>query len=244
MPYLHVVFIGHHRERLMKSIEHWSSQYPPRRFILVTGRQELSGTLRAMEIAEKMRDDLVSRIISVNIVPLEMLDTVKAILSLIELLGPEMKQGYEIILNTSGSLRIFSVIAYILACLLNLRIVSANPRFDEEDHEIGIESFFEIPILLRPELSLTLQEREILHAIGSGQSSLKELITVIRPGVGRGAGRKMDIERTRIKPALDTLEREGLIERIQEQNRKRIILTTRGAIYAKAFSALQSAENP
>lgn len=229
MAFLYIIFVGHQKKRLLISSRRWMKEYPPEKFILITGQQETTGERKALEIAEEMRKELDTPLYSVIIKRINKLDISDAVSKLTEIIITEKEMGYNTLLNISGSLRIFSVIAYIVACLTQSKLVSVIPKYDAEDNEIGIEKHLEIPIL--PRYALGEEQLKILMAIGTGVDSVEILVNKLCPEC-RSNKKKYSNERSRVSYYLELLEKVGFIVRTKEGKNVRTHLTELGRIYS------------
>lgn len=227
--YVHSIFIGHHKERLMESIKHWQTEYPPRKFVLLTGEERTSGEARADTIAKEMQQELQTPLYDVIIHKVSKLDLIKTISQLSEVISSLKKEGYQILLNISGSLRIFTVAAMIVAYLTQSELVSAIPRYDENFNEIGVEEHIKIPVL--PLTQLNEEQITILSKINSGVDSVGALVLKISPDCKKDK-KKYRSERSRITYYLNSLEEAGFLFRKREGKNTRIQLTELGSLYS------------
>ena len=115
MTYTHIVFVGHHRDRLMDSITR-CRKYPIHRVVLVLGSDDTSGERISKKVADKVKHDL-SPLFDVSITRVDKRDVMNAASQLVDLIQREREMGYSCLLNISGSLRTFSIAAYIAGCL-------------------------------------------------------------------------------------------------------------------------------
>ncbi|MHA1360625.1 MAG: DUF6293 family protein [Candidatus Helarchaeota archaeon] len=229
MVFLYVVFVGHHKTRLMDSIKHWMSFYPPEKFMIVTGQEETTGEIQALRIAREMVGDLKTPLYTVSIERIAKTIISEGIVQLINLIIPEKKNGYEVLLDVSGSLRIFSVMAYIVALLTQSKLVSVIPKYDTQNNEIGIEKYIEIPVL--PQYILGDEKLKILRIIGPGVDSVESLVNQVSPE-SKVNEKKYRSERSRISYYLESLEDSGFIVRTREGKSVRINLTELGKIFS------------
>lgn len=227
MPFMYIIFIGHHKERLLDSIEHWKRFYFPEKLLFVYASQEFSGARRAHEVAREMQRDLQSKITEVSQLQVDALHPNIAVRQIAIHVRREQHQWqeqapqqtpndplqevppYEVVVMISGSLRIFSVVGYMLAQHLSSQLailthlVSAIPRFNDQDEEVGIERHIEIPIA--PLIRLTHAEKKVIEIIGTKTITLETLAQ--RYGKSRNA----------IYRFINTLKDRGFLDRVPFQ---------------------------
>ena len=214
----------------MESIKHWVTEYPPSNFILVTGEPETTGEQKAQLIAEEMHKELATPIYNVSIQKINKIDIAQAVRQLVAILNTEKGLKGNNLLNISGSLRTFSVVGYIVACLTQSKLVSVIPKYDESGNEIAIEKHIEIPIL--PFLPPGEEHLKILSAIGPGIESLEQLVFLLCPHCKKNT-QKYNSERARISYYVDLLEKTGHLIRVKQGKTVHIHLTDLGKIYIK-----------
>jgi len=203
-----VIFVGHHKERLVESIRALREK-PIGRIILMVGEQELPGEAKVRGIAEELRRELET-VYDVEIDKIDKKNTIRAAKQLVELIKREKEKGNEVLLNASGSLRNLSIAAYIAACITNSEIITSIPSYDENENEVGIEE-----ILLLPCIPIAFPPREqiqIVQAIDGGVDSLDELIFRLNPGISKSDAKFMK-ERSRVSHHLAKLEDLGFVRR-------------------------------
>ena len=200
--------------------------------MLVTGQQETSGEPIAGQVAEELRADLSTPFYSVTIERIDKMSVAEAVTQLLKLLLPEKAAGNDILLDISGSLRIFSVVAYIVACLTQSKLVSVIPKYDAEGNELPeeVDAYLEIPILPQPMISA--EQTKILATIGPGMESVETLVRTLYPE-SKANSKQYNTERSRTSYYLETLEKAGFISRTKEGKTVRIALTDLGKIYAQ-----------
>ncbi len=225
MPATQIVFVGHHKERLIESIRALR-EYPVTKIILAVGQQDSSGEKKARKVAEELKNELKT-VFDVEIVEIDKKNVMNAALQLVELINAEKDNGNETILNVSGSLRTFAIAAYIAGCVTGSRVISSIPLYDEKNEEIGIEEVVEIPIL--PVDFLGKEHMEILLAIGDGVESLDEIVFKLNPGIEKGS-KEFTKERSRISHHLAKLENVGLITKEKFGRNVKITPTSLGRI--------------
>jgi CRISPR-associated protein Csa3 len=225
MPATQILFVGHHKERLIESIK-TIREYPVSRIILAVGQQDSSGEKKARKIAEELKNELKT-VFDVEITEIDKKNVMRAALQIADLINAEKNRGNSIILNVSGSLRTFAIAAYIAACVTNSKVISSIPRYDKEDNEVGIEEIVEIPVL--PIDFPGKEQLEIISAINDGIESLDELVLKLNPDIKRNT-KEFRSERSRLSHHIAKLEETGLVTRQKVGRNVRIMLTELGKI--------------
>ncbi len=234
MSATHIVFVGHHKEKLLESIKALRN-HPAMKVILAVGQQESSGERKARKIAEELKKELET-VYDVDIAEIDKKNVVNAASQLVELVKSEKKKGNDVVLNISGSLRTFAVAAYIAACVTGASIITSIPRYEGDD-EVGIEEIIEIPIL---PISLPGREQlEILSSIGEGVDSLDDLILRLNSDMEKDS-KEFRTERSRLSHHLAKLERSGFISRKKAGRNVRIEPTDLGKIVMEALGCQSS----
>jgi CRISPR-associated protein Csa3 len=198
--------------------------YPVSKVILVVGEQESSGERKARRIADEMVQELQT-VWDVEIAEIDKKNVIRGASQLIRIIRAEKENREETILNVSGSLRTFSIAAYIAACITSSKIISSIPQYDENDEEVGIEEIVEIPIL--PVDFPGREQFEIIENIGDGLDSLDELVFILNPAIKKGTQEFMS-ERSRISHHIAKLERAGFVKRTKVGRNVRIEVTGLG----------------
>jgi len=219
-----IVFVGHHKTRLLESIRALR-EYPVRKIILAVGEQDSSGERKARKIAEELAKELKT-VWDTEIVEIDKKNIIRATSQLVSLIK---REGEDVILNVSGSLRTFAIAAYIAACITGSRIITSIPRYDENDNEVGVEEIIELPIL--PIDFPGKEQIEIISAINGGINSLDELVFRLNPGIKKGS-REFKSERSRLSHHISKLEKAGFVRREKVGRNVRIELTSLGSIIA------------
>lgn len=202
----HVVFVGHHKDRLMDSISMLSG-YPMGRVILVVGEQHSSGEGKSRVLAEEMRHELEQNF-EVEIVPVDKKDITRGSVQIVRLIRSEKELGNNVVVNISGSLRTFAVAGYIAGSVTGCEIVASIPEYNESGDEIGVEEILEIPRL--PVCFLRDEQMKIVNAIENGVNSLDELILRLKPSIIKYSD-DFYKERSRVSHHLKILEDSGFV---------------------------------
>lgn len=218
-----LVFVGHHKERLLESIRALR-ELPISKIILFVGEEDLPGEKKARKTAEELKKEL-EVVWEVEIARVDKRNAIRAAMQLIEIIKAEKALGREVIINASGSLRSLAIAGYIAACVTNSRIFTSIPRYNEKEEEIGIEEIIEIPTL--PVDFPAKEQIEILMAINGGVNALDELIARLNPGMGRKS-EEFFKERSRVSHHLAKLERIGAVKKVKVGRNVRIELTPLG----------------
>ncbi len=196
-----VIFVGLHKERLIESIRALREE-PAGKIILMVGEQELPAEEKVNKLAEELKKELET-VYDVEIDKIDKKNTLRAAKQLVELIKKERKNGNDVLLNASGSLRNVSIAAYIAACITDSRIITSIPKYDEKENEVGVEEIIEIPLI--PITFPPKEQMQIIHAINGGVDSLDELILRLNPSISK-ADEKFMKERSRISHHLSKLE--------------------------------------
>lgn len=220
-----LVFVGHTKERIIESIRS-SRKFSIEKIILITGEQESTGETKSRKIAEELKADLTP-IFDVAIMHIDKKDIMRAAGQLTNIIRNEKNQGREVLINMSGSLRTFSVAAYISGCITRSRMITAIPKYDKNDNEIGIEDLIDIPFL--PLFSLKDEQRRILEAVGDGVDSLDDLVMRLNPKMKKSTD-AFPKERSRLSHHLKNFEEIGLVSKEKSGKNVGIRLTGLGKI--------------
>ncbi|MEM0203817.1 MAG: DUF6293 family protein [Archaeoglobaceae archaeon] len=222
-----LVFVGHHKERLLESIR--ALKLPVEKIVLFVGEEEISGEEKVRRVAEELRSELKSSF-EVEIAEINKRNLMKAVVQLLEIIRTEKALGREVIINASGSLRILAIAGYIAGCVAKCRVFTSIPKYDENFEEIGIEQIIEIPIL---PIDFPIGEQlRALSAIDGGLNSLDELVIKLNPSIDKNS-REFFNERSRLSHLVSRLEAMGLIKREKVGRNVRIYLTELGKILAE-----------
>jgi len=223
-----LVFVGHHKERLLESIRALR-ELPVTKIILFVGEEELPGEKKAIRTAEELKKEL-EVVWDVEIARIDKRNTIRAAMQLIEIIGAEKAGGREVIINASGSLRSLAIAGYIAACVTGSRIFTSIPKYNENEEEVGIEEIIEIPTL--PIDFPAKEQIEILTAIDGGVDALDELIARLNPELDRKSEDFLK-ERSRLSHHIAKLEKMGAVRKVKVGRNIRIELTSLGVFLVK-----------
>jgi len=246
-----LVFIGHTKERIIESIRSIRS-FSIDKIILVVGEQESTGEEKARGIAEELSQDLKT-FFDVETVRIDKKDVMRAAQQIMGMIRSEQASGRDVLLNMSGSLRTFSIAAYIAGCITGSKMITAIPEYDENDNEIGIEDIIELPAL--PLNTLKEEQLRILAALGGdlrespstpsrkkkttasktksrsgGVSSLDELVLLLDPEIKKGTD-AFASERSRLSHHLKNFEGMGLVTKNKSGKNVGVRLTGLGEMF-------------
>jgi len=208
MVFTHLVFVGHHKERLLDSIRKADS-YQVAKVILIVGEQESSGEERSRNVAAEIANE-ISGMVEVELALIDKIDVFRGASQIVNLIHTERDAGRSCLINMSGSLRTFAVSAYIAGCVTSSTVLTSIPQYDDEDHEVGVEEM--IPLQLLPLAPPGKEQMELLVAIGHGAPSLDELIFRLHPLIEKDT-RPFYKERSRISHHLKKLDENGYIHK-------------------------------
>ena len=247
-----LVFIGHTKERIIESIRSLRS-YSVDKIILVVGEQESTGELKARGIAEELTLDLAT-FFDVETMQIDKKDIMRAAQQISGRIRREQTAGQDVLLNMSGSLRTFSIAAYIAGCITRSKMITAIPKYDEDDNEVGIEDMIDLPAL--PLNTLKEEQLRILAALGGNRSelpatssrkkkaagaseaksrsggiaSLDELVLLLNPKIKKGTD-AFATERSRLSHHLKNFEIIGLITKTKSGKNIEVRLTGLGEMF-------------
>lgn len=221
-----LVFVGHHKERILESIR--ALRLPLEKIILLIGEEEISGEEKVRKVAEELKEELKGDF-KVEVEEINKRDLMKAVVQLLKIIGDERTLGREVVVNASGSLRILAIAGYIASCIAKCRIFTSIPKYDENFEEIGIEQVIEVPIL---PIDFPMGEQlKVLSAIDGGLNSLDELVMKLNPTIDRNS-RELFNERSRLSHLVSRLEAMGFVKREKSGRNVKITLTELGKILA------------
>jgi len=221
------VFVGHHKERLLESIRALRT-LPIEKIVLFVGDRDLPGEDKVRKVAQELKKEL-EVIWEVEIAEIDKKNVIRAVTQLISAINREKKEGREVVINASGSLRTLAIAGYIASCVTKSRIFTSIPKYDERGEEIGIEEIIEIPTL--PIDFPSEEQMEIVEAINGGVNSLDELVFRLNPNIEKSS-EEFQKERSRVSHHLSKLERLGLIKKAKFGRNVRIELTPLGRFLA------------
>ena len=211
----HVVFVGHHKDRLMDSIRMLSG-YPMGRIILVVGEQHSSGEGKSRVLAEEMKRELEPSY-EVQIVHVDKKDITRGSVQIVRFIRSEKDLGNNVVINISGSLRTFAIAGYIAGSIAGCKIVASIPEYSESGDEIGVEELVEIPRL--PVCFLREEQMKIVKSVKDGVESLDELINRLDPSIVKYSD-EFYKERSRVSHHLKILEDSGFV--LKKRNGRQI----------------------
>lgn len=226
--YTHVIFVGHHKERLIESITKYN-KYPINHIILVLGEDDTTGERISRKVAANAKADL-SHVFPVSIVHIDKRNILNAASQIIDLIINEQRAGSRCILNVSGSLRTYAIAAYIAGCITQSTMITSIPRYDDEDREVGVEEIIELPNI--PIQLLRKDQAELLDAISRGTGSFEDLIVHMNPGV-KDAPKELTRERNRLAHHLKIIEEMGFVTKERAGKKVMFSLSPLGRIFAK-----------
>jgi CRISPR-associated protein Csa3 len=204
----HLVFVGHHKERLLDSIR-MPDTYPVVKVILIVGEQQSSGEERSRNVAAEIANEIAGKV-EVELALIDKIDVFRGASQIVSLIHAERDAGRSCLINMSGSLRTFAVSAYIAGCVTSSTILTSIPKYDDEGCEVGVEEM--VPLQLLPLAPPGKEQMELLVALGHGAPSLDELIFRLHPLIEKDT-RPFYKERSRISHHLKKLDENGYIHK-------------------------------
>jgi CRISPR-associated protein Csa3 len=172
--------------------------------------------MKSRQIAEELKTDLTP-FFDVAIMQIDKRDIMRAAGQITRIIRDENSQGRDVLINMSGSLRTFSIAAYISGCVTRSRMITAIPKYDKNDNEIGIEDLIDLPPL--PLFNLKDEQRRILEGVGDGVDSLDDLVMRLNPRMKKNSD-AFPKERSRLSHHLKNFEEIGLVRK--EKNGKNV----------------------
>jgi CRISPR-associated protein Csa3 len=246
-----LVFIGHTKERIIESIRS-VRPYSVGKIILVVGEQESTGEQKARGIAEELTLDLAT-FFDVETMQIDKKDVMRAARQITDRIRKEQAAGNDLLLNMSGSLRTFSIAAYIAGCITGSKMITAIPLYNSDDEEIGIEDVIDLPSL--PVNPLKDEQIRILTALSGDRSespvissrkkkavasktksgaggvgSLDELVLMLKPTVKKGTD-DFASERSRLSHHIKNFEIMGLVTKTKSGKNVVVRLTGLGEMF-------------
>ncbi len=216
MNYTHIVFVGHHKERLMESITRFK-KHPLHRVILVIGVDEISGEKISRKVAMSVRNELTP-LCEVSITKVDKRNVMVAAAQIVDIIQKEESAGNTCVLNMSGSLRTYAVAAYIAGCLTRTMMFTSIPRYNEQDQEVGVDEIIDLPAI--PVEYPKKDQVQLLESIRTGSGFLEDLILQFNPELDRTSD-EFSNERSRLTHHLKKLEDRGFV--IKEKSGKNVL---------------------
>ncbi len=229
MPTTHIVFVGHHKDRLIESISALR-EIPFSKLFLIIGEDD---NLPGEQIVRKVANDILTELNKLWDIEIKRIDkksVLRASNQLLKIIQEEKLKGNDVLLNASGSLRTLSVGAYIAACMTRSRMITSIPRYDDTGEEIGVEEIIEIPVI--PVDYPGEEQRHIITLIGDGVESLDSIIFMITPDIQKDS-KQFRSERSRLSHHLSKLEEAGFIKKEKRGRNISIKLTELGKMLSE-----------
>lgn len=168
----HIIFVGLDKGWLIASIKQ-QKILPDEHILLVLGEQELPREEIAQQVAEEIKSEL-GHLFKIDIFHVDKVDVIRAAGQITDLINQEKAYGNNIVLNASGSLRTFTISAYIAGCLTQVRIFTAISDYvssDANDTALKLVELPTLPIDLPKEHPL-----RILNLINNGTTTITGII--------------------------------------------------------------------
>ncbi|MHA1784922.1 MAG: HFX_2341 family transcriptional regulator domain-containing protein [Candidatus Helarchaeota archaeon] len=219
-----IVLVGHSRLRLIEGIK----RFPTAKLILLLGKNvELEGELKVIQTANAI-ELAFKALMAVKRVQIDKEDIFSAAETILNIIKIEVKEGNEVLINVSGSLRQMAIACYIVALVSKTPIYSVLPKYDEKFNEIGISRIFEIPFF--PIKELSREKIRILNTIKENKmiDSIDQLITKLMPNLHEDS---YNNARAKLSYHLKDLEDNGFLKKGRLGKKVRIKLTETGEIY-------------
>ncbi|MBR1368215.1 hypothetical protein RJ53_01375 [Methanocalculus chunghsingensis] len=229
MPTTHVVFVGHHKDRLIESISALREIPFSKLFLIIGEDDNLPGEQIVKNVANDIQTEL-NKLWDIEVRRIDKKSVLKASNQLLKIIQEEKLKGNDVLLNASGSLRTLSVGAYIAACMTRSRMITSIPRYDDAGEEVGVEEIIEIPVI--PVDYPGEEQRHIITLIGDGVDSLDSIIFMITPDIQKDS-KQFRSERSRLSHHLSKLEEAGFIKKEKRGRNISIKLTELGKMLSE-----------
>ena len=223
---VHVVPVGFTKETLLESLQY----YPVSKVVLVLGNKpELDTEQKAREVAKEIKKDLGVTQSEEIYVDLE--DISSAALQITGKITKEQKNGAEVKVNLSGSIRTIGIAAYLAALTTRSEAYIGIPSY--QDGKVrGISSVVKVP--LPPLKELSKEKTSILKTLDK-ELTLEELTAKLNPKIKRG-NKKYLHAKSLLSYHIKDLKKDGFIETKKEGKTLKIKTTTMGGIYVEGCS--------
>ena len=223
----HIVPVGHTKETIIESLR----RHPLGRVILVTGDNP------GVESERKARQTILEVRKALGTVPAQEVyvnlnDIPSIALTIIEIIREEDKQGRQVLLNLSGSLRSLDIACYMAALATKSQVYVGIPSY-RKDKITGVDHIQDIPLF--PTKIYQKEKKLILEKLGRQGKTLEQLTTQLKTKVKKGTQAYLT-EKSRISHHIKDLKKEGLIETSREGKTLNIQLTTIGKIYVEGLN--------
>lgn len=219
-----IVLVGHTKERLIDGIR----QFPIEKIILVLGENpKLEGEEKVIEVANVV-EAVFKEIAMVKKIYVNKEDIFLSAQKILEIIIKEAKEGREIMINISGSLRQMAIACYIAALVSNIPIYSAIPKYDHDFKEIGVSEICQVPFF--PIKEITGIKMDILKILEK-EEKIESIDMLIKKIYSTILGDTYNRFRAKISYYLKELEEEGFIQKKRIGKKVNIDLTQTGKIY-------------
>lgn len=223
----HIVPVGHTKLKLLESLR----QFPMQKVILLLGKdRNLEGEDKARQTAMDLRID-IKAIAEVEEETIDKEDVLQCALDITRIISKERKDGFEVKLNATGSMRTVGIGCYIAALVTGAEIYSGLSAYDEAGENIGIKKILHIPPF--PIKDISKEQFKILKGLsgnGGSVNSVDELISIVNPEASPDRS-DYQKERARFSYHLKELKKDGFIETEKEGKNVKVGLSKIGEIY-------------
>lgn len=222
----HIVPVGHTKETLVESLR----CFPVSKVVLVLGdKPEVESEKIARGVAEKVKAEMGS--VPCEEIYVDLNDVLSIALTLVRKIKAEIKQGCEVKLNLSGSLRSVDIAGYMAALVTSTPVYVGIPAYDGKDI-IGIKGIQNMPLV--PIKELLSEKKEIMHLLESvDEMYLEDIIKKLRPDLQK---EDYDRERSRLSYHIKDLKDDGFVETRKEGRSLKIRLSEIGRIYVEGMN--------
>jgi len=224
---VHIIPVGFTKPTLLESMKN----YKFNRVYLVLGSEKTKTEEKAGELADEIERDIKGTA-EVRRVKVDLDDIYASAAKIIELIKNEMKEGSEVKINISGSMRTTAIACYLAASICGADVYIGLPKYSGDD-VVGITKIVDVPLFPIKEvegerlaiIKFLLEKKAI--------SSIDELISIISPEIFSKRGSKAYLkERSRISYHLKMLEENSFIKTAKKGKKKVLELTELGYLYA------------
>lgn len=221
---VHIVPVGHTKLTLTEGMR----QFPFHKAVLVLGKESSPGEEKAKEVAREIKEDL-GGLAETEYLHIDMDDVYLGAIDIAKKIRREQKEGNEVRVNASGSLRTVGISCYLACAVTGANLYLALPSY-EDSRIVGIRLVLEIPSF--PLKSVGKEELSILRFLLEKGSvdSVDELIQGMNLK-DKGSPDYLK-ERARMSYHIKKLREDGFIETQRRGKNLRISLSRLGELYA------------
>jgi CRISPR-associated protein Csa3 len=220
---VHIIPVGHTKVTLIEGMR----QFPFHKVVLVLGKEDGPGERKAVEVAKEIEDEIGS-LAEVEFLYIDADNVYSTAIDLAREIKNKQKEGDEVKVNASGSLRTVGISCYLACAVTGAELYVAHPAY-ENGKVIGIRRVVDIPSF--PLKKVGKEELSILSLLKEkgATESVDELIEGLLK-INKGADGYQN-ERARMSYHIKKLKNEGFIETKKIGKSLRISLSSLGKLY-------------